>query len=256
MFLLPRRLIGLRNLQMWRKSVLRIADDMAPLSCAVVPAHPWIYGLGQTTDSGGYLSPANALTYLAKKLIASGGTGDMIVLMIAENTHDIFMQELNSLASVFPAPAFTQVSRMAKAAAELSAVKMQLPAKAANRLPAAVPLSVPTHRAAMNAQRIASAQLTAEGSTSPEGLQTQIVNFVKVRTDLLTSIGLGLSELKDARANVWAFTYSGDLNAAAIELMKNIPQATAVYTAAMMFTGENLASLEKMINEPGCATRP
>jgi len=241
---------------MWRKSILRIADDMTPLSCAIVPAHPWVYGLGQTTDSGGYLSPANALTYLANKLTASSGSGDVIVLMIAENTHDIFMQGLNNLASVFPAPAFTQVSRMARAAAELSAVKMQLPAKAANRLPAAVPLSVPTNRAAVNAQHVAAAQLAAAGSTSPEGLQTQIISFVKVRADLLTSIGQGLSDLKDARADVWAFTHSGDLNTAAIELLKNIPQATAVYTAAMMFVGENLAVLEKMLNDPGCATRP
>ncbi len=108
---------------MWRESVVKIADDMVALACSIVPAHPWVYGLGQNTDSGGYLSPANAMGYLAKKLLFAGGRGDVIVMMVAENTHDAFMQGLNKLSTVFPAPAFTQVSRMAAAAAELSTVK-------------------------------------------------------------------------------------------------------------------------------------
>lgn len=240
---------------MWRKSVLKIADNMAPLSCAIVPAHPWVYGLGQSADSGGYLSPANALAYLAKKLAASGNSGDVIVLMIAENTQDAFMQGLNSLAAVFPAPAFTQVSRMAKAAAELSTVKMQLPGKLANALPAAVPLSVSTNRAAVNAQRVAAAKLAAAASTSTAGLKAQIASFMQARAGLLASISQGLSDLKGASADVWAFTHSGDMHTGAVELLKNIPQATAVHTAAMMFTGDSLKDLEKMINDPGRPTR-
>ena len=58
---------------MWRDSVIKIADDMAELSCSIIPAHPWVYGLGQSADSGGYLSPANALGYLAGKLTTSSG---------------------------------------------------------------------------------------------------------------------------------------------------------------------------------------
>lgn len=145
---------------MWRESVIKIADDMGALACSIVPAHPWVYGLGQNTDSGGYLSPANALGYLAKKLLSGGGSGsgDVIVMMVAENTHDAFMQGLNKLSTVFPAPVFTQVSRMAAAAAELSTVKMQLPVKA-DVLPASAPLSVSTNRLALNAQRVAAAQL-------------------------------------------------------------------------------------------------
>ncbi|UAN50077.1 hypothetical protein KGP26_20330 [Serratia sp. JSRIV002] len=240
---------------MWRKATLRIADDMAPLSCAIVPAHPWVYGLGQMTDSGNYLSPANALGYLAKKLAGSGGQGEAIVFMIAENTHDAFMSGLNSLAAVFPAPAFTQVSRMAQAAAELSTVKMQLPGKAATALPAAIPLSVPTNRAAVNAQRVAAAQMAAAVGTSVTELQAQVTGFIQARAGMLTAISDGLAALKGASADAWVFTHSGDIATAAVELLKNIPQATAVHTAAMMFTGDTLGDLEKMIDEPGRITR-
>ncbi|MCT2387294.1 hypothetical protein [Erwinia pyrifoliae] len=233
---------------MWCNATLRIADGMAPLTCAIVPAHPWVYGLGQSADSGGYLSPANAVNYLAKKLVTSGGNGSVIVLMVAANTHDDFMQELDKLAAVFPAAAFSQVSRMAQAAAELSKVKMQLPAKAANLLPAAVPLSVTTSRSAINAQRIAAAQLESATGISVNDLRQQLATFVLERASLLAQVSDSLTALKAASAPVQAFVHHGDLKTAAVELLKGIPQLTAVHTAAMMFTGNNLDSLEKMIH--------
>ncbi|WP_336797963.1 hypothetical protein [Erwinia aphidicola] len=233
---------------MWRDAVISIADEMAPLACSVVPAHPWVYGLGQAVDSGGYLSPANALAYLAKKLVTTGGKGSVIVFMVAGNTYGDFMQGLKGLAEVFPAPAFTQVSRMAQAAAELATVKMQIPAKAANMLPAAGPLSVLTSRAAVNAQRIAAAKLESAAGSTVEELRAQLAAFEQERASLLAAISDGLDELKAASAPVQAFVHHGDLNIAAVELLKNIPQLTAVHTAAMMFVGDNLDSLENMIN--------
>lgn len=234
---------------MWRESVIKIADDMGALACSIVPAHPWVYGLGQSTDSGGYLSPANALGYLAKKLLSGGGSGDVIVMMVAENTHDAFMQGLNKLSTVFPAPVFTQVSRMAAAAAELSTVKMQLPVKA-DVLPDSAPLSVSTNRLALNAQRVAAAQLAAAVSTTTTDLKNQVTGFIQERAGLLASLSQGLDELKAASANIFSFSYSGSYAVAAAELLKGIPQTTAVHTAAMMFIGDSLSDLGKMLHEP------
>ncbi|HHL2822290.1 TPA: hypothetical protein ACQ431_000456 [Citrobacter murliniae] len=240
---------------MWRESVIKIADNMAALSCSIVPAHPWVYGLGQITDSGGYLSPANALGYLANKLTTSHASGDVIVIMIAENTHDIFMQALNQLVTVFPAPVFTQVKRMAAAAAELSTVKMQLPSKV-NALPVVAPLSVSTNRLALNAQRVAAAQLEAAASTSITGLKSQIAGFIQERASLLSSISQSLDDLKGASARAWTFCFTGNHSTAAAELIKEIPKTTAVHTTAMMFIGDSLADLGKMIHDPDRTTRP
>ncbi|EAO8389246.1 hypothetical protein DC273_07555 [Salmonella enterica subsp. enterica serovar Thompson] len=239
---------------MWRESVVKIADDMGALACSIVPAHPWVYGLGQNTDSGGYLSPANAMGYLAKKLLSGGGSGDVIVMMVAENTHDAFMQGLNKLSTVFPAPVFTQVSRMAAAAAELSTAKMQLPVKA-DVLPASAPLSVSTNRRALNAQRVAAAQLAAAVSTTTTDLKNQITEFIQERAGLLASLSQGLDDLKAASANIFSFSYSGSYAVAAAELLKGIPQTTAVHTAAMMFIGDSLSDLGKMLHEPDRTTR-
>lgn len=239
---------------MWRESVVKIADDMGALACSIVPAHPWVYGLGQNTDSGGYLSPANAMGYLAKKLLSGGGSGDVIVMMVAENTHDAFMQGLNKLSTVFPAPVFTQVSRMAAAAAELSTVKMQLPVKD-DVLPASAPLSVSTNRLALNAQRVAAAQLAAAVSTTITDLKNQVTGFIQERAGLLSSLSQGLEDLKAASANIFSFSYSGSYAVAAAELLKGIPQTTAVHTAAMMFIGDSLYDLGKMLHEPDRITR-
>lgn len=234
---------------MWHEATISIADDMAPLACSIVPAHPWVYGLGQSADSGAYLSPANALAYLAKKLAATGGAGSVVVFMVAANTYADFMTNLNNLAAVFPAPAFTQASRMAAAAAELGTVKMQIPARAANLLPPAVPLSVPTSRTALNAQRIAAAKLEAAAGETAAGLEKQLAEFAQVRASALAAISSALDELKAAHAKVLAFTWSGDLTTGAAELLKAIPLPGAVHTAAMMFTGDNLSELEKMIHD-------
>ncbi|WGL57677.1 hypothetical protein [Kluyvera intermedia] len=239
---------------MWRESTLAFTGNMASVNCSIIPAHPWVYGLGQLNDSGGYLSPANALGYLAGKLATSGGKGDVIVIMIAENTHDIFMTALKELATVFPAPAFTQVSRMAAAAAELSAVKMQLPVKV-DVLPVAVPLSVSTSRLAANAQRIAAAQLEAATGTNPAELQSQVAGFIKERAAQLAALSGAMDGLKQASARIWAFSYSGNHTAAALELLKDIPQITAVHTAAMMFVGDSLSDLQGMIHDPDRLTR-
>ncbi|EMP2222990.1 hypothetical protein RJO47_001776 [Enterobacter hormaechei] len=238
---------------MWQESVIKIADDMASLSCSIIPAHPWVYGLGQSADSGGYLSPANALRYLAGRLTSSSGSGDVIIMMVAENTHAAFMKSLNNLAVVFPAPVFTQVGRMAAAAAELATVKMQLPSKA-SLLPAAAPLSVSTNRLAVNAQRIATAQLAAALPTSVTELQNQISGFVRDRASLLKSVSESLEDLKGASAEILSFSYSGPHRGAAVELLKDIPRTTAVHTAAMLFIGDSLTDLGKMIHEPDRAT--
>lgn len=114
---------------MWREARLAFTDSLAALDCSVVPAHPWIHGLGQQTDNGAYLSPVNAIHYLAERLAGTGGNTDVVIMMVTGQTHENFMKGLNSLVDVFPAPAFTQVRRLAESAATLATEKMQIPRK-------------------------------------------------------------------------------------------------------------------------------
>jgi len=241
---------------MWREAVLAFPDDMAAITCSIVPAHPWVYGLGQQTENGAFLSPVNAVNWLAGKLASMGGDADLTVFMVCGDSHDAFMQALGLLTSVFPAPAFTQVARLAQSSALLNTLKMQLPAKGLNSLPPSLPLSVPTSRAAMNALRTAKAQLEASAGTSLDGLKARLGEFAAEHASLLDSISAGLEDLKGKSAPAWVFTSRGDVSTAATELVKNIPQPSAIYTVAMMFIGDDLTSLGGMIHDINSNIRP
>jgi len=238
----------------WRKARIAFSDAVKALSCSVIPVHPWIYGQGQQTDSGAYLSPQNAITYLAGKLAGSSENADVTVFMVSANSHAEFMASLDAMAGVFPIPAFTKVRRMAQAAAELATVKMQIPTGTGGGLPAAVPLSVSTSRQAVNAARIARAKAEAAAGSSTGNMAAALSGFDQVRNVALAAISQGLDALKTKSADAWVFTRTGSLNTTATEMLKDIPAMSAVHCVAVMFVGE-LVALEAMIHDEDSNSR-
>ncbi|HGT9289368.1 MULTISPECIES: hypothetical protein [unclassified Pseudocitrobacter] len=234
---------------MWREAKLAFNDSVTAINCTVVPAHPWIYGLGQQTENGAYLSPVNAISYLAEKLAGTGGNADVIIMMVAGQTHDSFINSLNQLVDVFPAPAFTQVKRLALSAAELAMEKMQIPAKYSAGLADVLPLSVPTSRTALAAAAVKKAQEEAAAVVDIGALKKQLDDFTRLRDGLLGDIAGGLADLQGKSARAWVFTASGDLGTTLLDLVKGIPLQSAVYSAAMMLTGDNLDGIKGMIHD-------
>lgn len=233
---------------MWREARLAFTDSVASLSCSVIPAHPWVYGLGQQTDNGAYLSPVNAAEYLAGKLAGIGGMTEVAVFMVASESHTRFMSALNQLADVFPAPAFVQARRLAQSAAALATEKMQIPARGVS-LPPSVPLSVPTSRVALAAAAVKQAQSESGAGAGMEALKAQLAAFGELRNSLLAEVAEGLADLQGKSARAWVFTGSGDVVTTLTQLVKDIPQPSAVYTAAMMLVGDNLEGIRGMIHE-------
>lgn len=234
---------------MWREARIAFSDSVGALNCSVIPAHPWIYGLGQQTENGTYLSPANAVSYLAEKLAGTSGNADVVIMMVAGQTHDSFMKNLNPLVEVFPSPAFSQVKRLALSSAELAMEKMQIPAKYNAGLADALPLSVPTSRAALAAAAVKKAQEEAAATVDIGALKEQLEDFSRQRDSLLGDIAGSLEELQGKSARAWVFTGSGDLATTLLDLVKGIPLPSAVYSAAMMLTGDNLDGIKGMIHD-------
>jgi hypothetical protein len=233
---------------MWREARIAFSDSVAALNCSVIPAHPWIYGLGQQTENGAYLSPVNAINYLAEKLAGTGGASDIVIMMVSGQTHDNFMANLNQLVDVFPSPAFTQVRRLAESAAQLAAEKMQIPAKYSKSLPAAIPLSVPTSRTALAAAAVKKHNRKLLTLWECQGLKTD-GEFKQQRENLISGISSGLTDLQGKSARAWVFTASGDLPSTLLELVKGIPLQSSVFTAAMMLVGDNLDGIKGMIHD-------
>lgn len=234
---------------MWKLREIRFGDEISNINCSIIQAHPWVYGLGQQTESGAYLSPANAVAYLAEKAASIGGASDVVILMVASQSHDSFMNSLSQLVDVFPAPAFTQVKRLAQSAAQLASEKMQIPAGLNGGLPVAMPLSVPTNRAALAAAAVKKAQEDAALPVDMDALQKQLDDFAQLRTGLMQEIASGLDDLKTKSARAWVFTGSGDLATSLLALVKDIPLPSAVHTAAMMLVGDNLDGIKGMIHD-------
>lgn len=234
---------------MWREVKIAFSDEIAAINCAVFPAHPWVYGLGQQTDNGAYLSPVNAVTHLAEKLASQGESAEVVIFMVASSTHNTFMESLGQLVDVFPAPAFKQVKRLAESSAALAVEKMQIPARNAGGLPPSMPLSVPTSRSAIAAATIKRAQAEAGAGADMSQLKAQIASFGQTRDALLVDIANGLGDLQKKSARAWVFTSSGNLANTLLQLAKDIPAPSSVYTAAMMMTGADLEGIRSMIHE-------
>ena len=234
---------------MWREARLAFSDSLAAVNCSIIPAHPWVYGLGQQTENGAYLSPVNAVAYLAEKAAGIGGAADVVIMMVASQSHDSFMSSLTQLVDVFPAPAFTQVKRLAQSAAPRASEKIQIPAGSGGGLPVAMPLSVPTNRAALAAAAVKKAQEDAALPVDMDALQKQLDDFVQLRTGLMQEIASGLDDLKTKSARAWVFTASGDLATSLLAQVKDIPLPSAVHTAAMMLVGDNLDGIKGMIHD-------
>ncbi|EKN6157019.1 hypothetical protein ACS78I_07170 [Yersinia enterocolitica] len=234
---------------MWRKATLSIPGNMAAVNCAMLPVHPWVYGVGRSEESGSYLSPQNAVDYLAGKLAGSGGPQRVVVFMVCATDHPDFMQALTQFSAVLPLPVFSQVARMANTAATLATTKMQLPANAGNGLPLPQPLSTATNRMAMNAQRIAQAKDAAGAGANLAGLTSALSGFANAKAAALASVESALNGLLAGSAQAWVFTASGSAATLASEMRKNVPQQDAVFTLATLFAGEDLTTLEAMIND-------
>lgn len=231
---------------MWKQCDVRPGAIQSAIM-SISAAHPWVYGLGQQTANGIYLSPVNAVGWLAEKLAGITDSMDVVIFMVAGQTHDEFMANLDPLTSVFPAPAFTQLSRLARSAAELETVKMQIPAKGDNGLPDPVPLSVATTRTLSSAAAVASA--AAPGSVSLAGLKASLADFTAKRAGLLSSIADAAGELADKSARAWVFTATGGGVEMVRELLTDIPAASSIFAAAIMLAGSDLSSIRGMIHD-------
>ncbi|SFN70181.1 hypothetical protein [Xenorhabdus japonica] len=241
---------------MWQRKTLQLSPALSGISATIMSVHPFIYGTGQQTDSGSYLSPTNAIDYLAKKITGAGNINSLVI-MICAKTHDEFMQHLTQFSSVLPLPAFAQVKRMAKTAESLTTTKMQLPGQQGGGLPLPQPLSTATSRLAVNAQRIEQAKAQASAGSSLAGLKSQLSGFTTARQNALQKVTDALSGIRDKSASVWTFSGKGDGTHLAEKLRQNIPEPDAVYTLATLFIGDDIRPLERMLHhEPNYHPRP
>ncbi|MEX9891291.1 hypothetical protein AB7W78_12710 [Providencia rettgeri] len=233
----------------WRKSVMKMSPTMSGITCSMVPAHPFIYGLGQKTETGSYLSPTNAINYIAKKLAGTAET-EIVVMMISAKSHLEFMSLLQLFSTVLPLPVFSQVERMAKTAANLQVTKMQLPGAQFGGLPKPQALSTSSSRATINAQLIEQAKNSAGSASGIDAMKSAMSGFKSVRKNALNDINNKITDLLGKSVVIWSFTGKGTGDYLAEQLKKDIPEQDSIFTLATLFAGSELSSLKGMLHDP------
>ena len=99
---------------MWFPAKLALpAGNIKPVACSSLAVHPWDVEAGHATPDGAYLSPVNAIKYLAGKLSGAPAHSDVLVLMVTDSYQDGFIRQLAALADALPLPALTQTLRRA-----------------------------------------------------------------------------------------------------------------------------------------------
>lgn len=239
----------------WTHSNLKMSTAMPTITCSILPVHPFVYGVGQTTETGSYLSPTNAINHLANK-VSGAGKVNVLVMMITAKTYGEFLQSLGQFSAVFPLPVFSQVERMAKTAESLAISKMQIPSQMANGLPLPQALSTATSRMALNSQLIEQAKAQASQAAGIDSLKSALNDFARVKDNALKQMNEALNGLLGKTAPVWAFSGHDDGAVLAENMRKAIPEQDAVYTLATLFVGKDIDALTGMLHEPDNHTRP
>lgn len=239
----------------WRKQIMRMAVTMPPITCSILPVHPFVYGVGQNNESGSYLSPTNAINHIAGKLTGAGRVS-VLVLMVTGKTFAEFMQVLSAFSAVFPLPVFSQVERMAKTAETLATSKMKIPGKIAGGLPLPQALSTATSRMASNSQLIETAKAAASKPSGLDSMKSALSDFSKQKDNALKQMNDALNGLLGKSATVWGFSGTDDATILADEMRKDIPDPDAVYTLATLFVGDEITALTRMLNDTDNYPRP
>ncbi|NDL64842.1 hypothetical protein [Acerihabitans arboris] len=211
---------------------------MGQINCAVSTVTPWTYGAAQVADSGRYLSPPNAMAYLAKKLAQTGGTQQTVIFLLTGTQLNEFTQSISDLAAVFPHPDFTKLARRAAAQAKLDSEKMLLPGAQSQALSSAAPLAVSTARQAVSAQRIKQAVTAAAGGISLSDLGTALSQLQSTAAAASQAAADSLADLAGRRVDLWVFSDKGALSNVANAIQTGVPNPAAIYTMATLFVGE------------------
>ncbi|MGQ6557364.1 hypothetical protein ACUND6_04640 [Serratia sp. IR-2025] len=223
---------------MWKYVQLGFPDDFAPISCSLLTVNPWTYGAGQVTPSGNYLSPENAVKFLAGKLKSAGGTPGAVGFLITATQSDRFLDDLAGFAALLPIPDLQKTARKAVAQAELAVSKMQLPGLQGIGLPDAAPLSLSTTRTAQNAQRIQAAAESAAAGLSFDDINSALQSLEDAASQAQQAAEQALTELKARRVNAWMFTDEGHPSNIANNMLNGIPEPDAIFTLGALFVGD------------------
>lgn len=252
---------------MWKKQLLKLSPQaktaldnnlkgvVTPFSLSVtgtkIGVHNWSHGI--TENSNRYLSPENAVKVFLQKLTDYSdpnrpqGKQDTLLIMVTSSDIDVFIDQLERVSLLLPEPTFKQALDYAKSSKTLQETKMVKTPMITS--PAFCSTADITPSSARTMQSIIrNAQSMASAATSGNPLQA-IQKLIAMKAEREQRNEAKVNQLLTAQAQVYAFHSFGYLESAASKINLNLPNASNVFTACIMFVGNNLTAIKEMLND-------
>lgn len=249
---------------MWKKSKLRLAPTAktaldqnlkgiaTPVNLTVtgqkMGVHNWTHGIKEAT--GRYLSPENAVKAIADKLTdysdpnrPRGAVQSVGILITAPQIED-FIAEIEQAAVLLPDPVFKQALDYAKSQQHLAATKMVKTPTIGN--PSLLPAADITPQSARVLQGIMRNAITTASATPKDPMQALTALKAK-KAEKDTANRDNVEKMLKASANIYSVQSSTTLEQTALEIAAGVPDGTHVFTALILFVGEDLGNLRSMI---------
>ncbi|MEE6086755.1 hypothetical protein [Avibacterium paragallinarum] len=248
---------------MWKKQQLQLPPQTktalqnvqkgitSPFSLSVqgtkLGVHNWTHGIRE--DSGRYLSPENAVKVIQAKFTDYSdphrpkGEVQCVAIMITAAKIADFITALENAAVLLPYPEFKQALDYAKSQQTLSDSKMIKMPTIGN--PSFLPSADITPQSARTLQAVMrNANATASQNLDPMAMLAELKAKKAEREQKNQE---KTTALLNASVEAYCYTKKAHLEQIALEINQHIPNASNIFTALLVFIGEDLTNLKEMM---------
>ena len=249
---------------MWQKRLLKLSPQMRdkladiqrgnvqPVNLAVtgtkLGVHNWTHG--SKTKDGRYLSPENAIKAISAKFADTSDKNrptnsvDVVGIMVSTQNIDDFITQLEQVAVLLPDPVFKQSYDYAKSQKDLATTKMiKTPTVGYPAFSPGADITPASAQSLNGVMRNANAMAMAVRGDPT----TLINNILQKKAKKEEENQQKVNKLLSAQASIYAYQATGTLEQIALTLQAGKPSSAYVYTALVMYVGNDLSNIRGML---------
>ncbi|MFD0966254.1 hypothetical protein ACFQ02_05230 [Seminibacterium arietis] len=247
-----------KTLKLNQKAEQALKDNLngKPTACNLtlkgikMGVHNWTHGIEEKSNR--YLSPENAVKALKAKLTDHADPNlpqsavQIVAIMVTSPSLDDFITACEQVQILLPEPVFKQAYDYAKASRTLQDSKMiKTPTIASPAFSKPADITPQTSRQLQGILRNAQAVATASQAADPFTALAKLKEAKKARDQQNQQ-----QVQKLLATSVKVYTFQGDgMAASAVQIEKNIPTSQHIFTACLMFIGEDLTNIKGMLHD-------
>lgn len=245
---------------MWQQKQLKVSEQVETalmngkninltVKGTKIGVHNWTHGIEEKSNR--YLSPENAVKVFADKMLDYSDPNrpkdrqDIIAIMVTSSNIDEFILQLESVQVLLPEPCFQQALDYAKSSRNLADSKMiKTPTIASPAFNQSADITPGSNRTLQSILRNANSIANAAKTRDP---MIAIQNLLKLKQQREQQNQQKVKQITSAQGSIFAFSTQDFLENAQAKMRVNIPSASNVFTACVLFIGQDLSAIRGML---------